>query len=432
MLITNTLINNHPFDVRIKNGKIIELGKSLAGQSDYHGRGNRLIPGLHDHHIHIQATAAAMNSLRCGPPEIHTAAELKTALNAFGGSGWIRGIGYHDRIGHIDRAWLDRNGPDQPIRIQHRSGRMWILNSLAIERVGNWVPDDGRLIDGDKKLRQSLQSERPDLKPLMHKLLSYGITGVTEVTPGNQRADYDYLTENLAPLSLSIMGSRELDGLPLAGPLKLHYHDYNLPSLAELTSEIANAHASNRPVAAHCVTLAELMLTLSAIDAAGVHPEDRIEHGAVITDEVLPWIKKLGLTVVTQPHFLKRRQETYLQDVDTKDHANLWRVGSLLKVGIPIAFGSDAPFEDFNPWEVMDAAIHRPAHFGSNESITPEDALNAYLKPADNAKGTPRQIEVGERADLCLIDEQNDVLATWVKGELLYKRSDDFIHQPPI
>ena len=428
MLITNVLINNQLTDVRVKNGRIAELGKNLSGQSDYDGGGDKLIPGLHDHHIHIQATAAALNSLQCGPPEIHTLADLKHALNTFAGSGWIRGIGYHESIGYIDRKWLDTHGPDRPVRIQHRGGRMWVLNSLAVEEVGNWVPSDGRLVDSDKKLRQALKSQRPDLKPLMDKLLSYGITGVTEVTPGNTREDYDYLTENLSPLSLSIMGNRELDGLPLAGPLKLHYHDYNLPSLEALTSEIKDAHKADRPVASHCVTLAELILTLSAIEAAGVHAGDRIEHGAVITDDVMPWIKRLGLTVVTQPHFLARRQDAYLKDVDSKDHPNLWRVGSLLKAGIPVALGSDAPFEDFNPWAVMDAAIHRSKHFGETENITAEDALNAYLKPASNAKGKPREIKVGAKANLCLINKQNDVLATWVKGKLLYQRSNDLIH----
>ena len=53
---------------------------------------------------------------------------LAEALHRAPGEGWLRGIGYHDGIAdRIDRTWLDRHGPDRPIRIQHRGGRMWIL-----------------------------------------------------------------------------------------------------------------------------------------------------------------------------------------------------------------------------------------------------------------------------------------------------------------
>ncbi len=431
MLIINVNVDGEFVDVAIDKGVITALGKQLNHTNEFDGQGGSLIPGLHDHHIHIQATAAAMNSVKCGPPEITTTTGLRDALRDIKGKGWIRGIGYHDSIGFVDRAWLDKHGPERPIRIQHRGGRMWILNSHAIDILGNWVPENGQLVDGDKKLRRALNGERPDLKLLVNKLLSYGITGITEVTPTNNREDYDYLVENLKPLKLSIMGTRELDGLPLAGPLKLHYHDYNLPSLEKLTDEIKGAHNAGRSVAAHCVTLAELMLTLSAIEMAGVHPDDRIEHAAIVTEDSLTWIKKLGLTVVTQPHFLKARADAYRRDVEKLDHPNLWRVGSFFNADIPFAFGSDAPFEDFNPWSVIQAAVDRPDGFGTDEKIKHKQALNAYLKPAHKAGAEPRRIKVGERADLCLLGKSGNVAATWIDGKLVF-RSDNFINQPPV
>ena len=71
----------------------------------------------------------------------------------------------------------------------------------------------------------------------------------------------------------------------------------------------ASAHAAGRPVAVHCVTRVQLVLTLAALDAAGRLPGDRIEHGAVIPAESLPDLR--GLTVVTQPHFVAERGEQY-------------------------------------------------------------------------------------------------------------------------
>jgi len=418
MLIRNVEIAGQVTDLRIKDGLISEVG-NISGATDIDGQGCALIPGLHDQHIHIQATAAAMNSLNCNLNE----QDLKMALSEASGTGWIRGVGYHPyKTGEIDRTWLDEHGPDRPIRIQHHGGRLWILNSRAIDEVGDWVPDDGRLVDQDKKLRASLKSQRPDLAPLVDKLLSYGITAITEVTPSNDLADYHYLVENLSPLKVTIMGTRELDGQPQAGALKLHYHDYDLPSLEDLAFEIKGAHEAGRPVASHCVTLAELMLTLSAIEMAGPMKGDRIEHGAVAPDTAIGWMKRLGLKVVTQPHFLTARADKYRAEVDTQDLPHLWQAQAFLNEGIEMAFGSDAPFEGFNPAEIMSAAVHRPSGFGDHAGVSPESALKAYTNN--------KTIAVGESADMCLLstrwadirDNLSDmtVLKTWIKGDVVF------------
>jgi predicted amidohydrolase YtcJ len=177
------------------------------------------------------------------------------------------------------------------------------------------------------------------------------------------------------------------------------------------------------------------MLTLSAIDAAGVLPGDRVEHGAIITDDALAWIKSLGVTVVTQPLFLTQREMAYRADVPPEDHPNLWRVGSIKRENIPMAFGSDAPFESYNPWKVMAAAVNRPKGFGSNEGLSPEDALAAYCKPAHDAGAAPRRIAAGQPADMCLLSTSWDharerlpdvkVSATWIGGDLVYQSIDE-------
>ncbi|MDP6223019.1 MAG: metal-dependent hydrolase, partial [Candidatus Micropelagos thuwalensis] len=95
------------------------------------------------------------------------------------------------------------------------------------------------------------------------------------------------------------------------GHVKLHYHDHDLPSLETLTQEIQEAHAQGRGVASHCVTHAELMLTLAAIEAAGPSEKDRIEHAAIVTQDALDWIKQLNIGVVTQPNFIVAREQAY-------------------------------------------------------------------------------------------------------------------------
>ena len=430
MIIRNAEIDGQIADVLLADGIIAKVGEDIKGEHYLDAKGNALIPGLHDHHIHLNATAAAMNSVRCGPPEVQSEKELIEALNK-AGEEWLRGVGYHHSVaGEIDRAWLDDNGPVRPIRIQHRSGRLWILNSLAMAELGIGEPNNGRLLDSDFKLRS--KSQFPKLQPLIKRLLSSGITGVTEVTPSNGIAEYENYLQAAKPLRLSIMGRAELSAAQ-SQHLKLHYHDHDLPPLEALADEIKRTHLAGRNIAAHCVTRAELMLTLAALEMAGPVYGDRVEHAAIADDASIAWMKKLGVIVVTQPNFITEREAAYLKDVPREDHQNLWRLKAFTEAGLSIAAGSDAPFGNPNPWAAMAAAVSRPKGF-ENEAVSPEAALTLYTKPASDAGARPRRVAMGEIADLCLLDRPwvdtrknfADVIvqATWIGGELVYNRVD--------
>ena len=111
----------------------------LPGEEVLDCGGGAVIPGLCDHHLHLHAMAAARSSVRCGPPLVSDAAGLAAALRAAvpGEDGWIRGTGYFESVaGELDATALDTMRPDVPIRIQHRSGALWILNSAALAAVG--------------------------------------------------------------------------------------------------------------------------------------------------------------------------------------------------------------------------------------------------------------------------------------------------------
>ncbi len=429
MIIRNAEIEGVITDVLLADGVITKIGGKVSRDDYFDARGGALIPGLHDHHIHLNATAAAMNSVHCGPPEVTTESALIEAINKSGG-GWLRGVGYHHSVaGEIDRTWLDKNGPNRPVRIQHRSGRLWILNSLALDELRITEPTNGCLFDSDLKLRGDAQF--PDLKPLVNRLLSYGITGVTEVTPSNGVAEYENYIEAAKPLRLSIMGGAKLSSAK-SQHLKLHYHDHNLPALVDLTAEVKQAYEAGRNVAAHCVTRAELMLTLAAIEMAGPIKGNRIEHAAIADDAAIEWMKKLGVVVVTQPNFITEREAAYVKDVPQDDHKNLWRLKAFADAGLKLAAGSDAPFGNPNPWAAIAAAVQRPKDF-ERESISPEMALTLYTKPANDAGGKTRKIEIGAAADICLLDRpwaearknlvDVKVKATWIDAKLVYQSS---------
>ena len=142
MLITAAEVEGRgPLDVRTEHGRIVEIGPSLArapGEPVLDAGGGALLPGLHDHHLHLLALAASLVSARCGPPDVRDRRGLAQALaRAPGSDGFVRGIGYHESVGgDLDRRILDELADHAPVRVQHRSGVLWILNSAGVAQLG--------------------------------------------------------------------------------------------------------------------------------------------------------------------------------------------------------------------------------------------------------------------------------------------------------
>jgi predicted amidohydrolase YtcJ len=437
LLIRNValMFSDQRVDVRVSGGHIAAVCPVLTASTNdtiIDARGAALLPGLHDHHIHLQALATANDSIKCnslpGAGAVDFGALLRAAAVTGTGDEWLRGIGYHDRVaGDIDRDWLDHHIDTRPVRIQHRSGRLWIFNSRALEVLGadeQTAPLErrsgratGRLYDGDDWLRQRLKSRRPALAATSQRLASYGITGITDVTHTNSRADFDYfaLCQRRGELlqRVTMMGDFSLDSaakhaMLAPGATKIHLHEHALPEISELRDQIVRSHGVGRPVAVHCVTVAELAYTLAALSDAGVAAGDRIEHAAMVPDEWLAALREARVTVVTQPNFIAERGDAYIADLPADEHAWLYRARSLMAADIPVAAGTDAPFGDANPWLAMQAAVTRRTSggqlLGAAEMLSPESACCLYLGVPTNPGREPRMIAAGAEADLCLLD----------------------------
>ena len=138
LLITNAeLLSSlgRTTDVFVSHGIVTSIGdiKNNEGSTTIDAKGALLLPGLNDHHVHLFSYAASLTSVCCGPPSVNSEEQLANILNKQIGNGWLRGTAYHESVlKNLDRSWLDRNGPERPIRVQHRSGRLWILNSLGL------------------------------------------------------------------------------------------------------------------------------------------------------------------------------------------------------------------------------------------------------------------------------------------------------------
>jgi predicted amidohydrolase YtcJ len=426
------LLDGSVVDIRVGQ-QIVEMAPGLEPQPReqvYDARMGTVVPGLHDHHVHLYSAAAARDSIWVGPPGVRTRADLADTLARAepGLDGWIRAIGYHDSVaGELDRAKLDALVPKTPVRVQHRSGVLWILNSVGLARVG--LPDhpDGRLRSDDRGWSAALRRRDTGLAELSERLTGYGVTGVTDATPDLDIGDIIGLAEAHRRGELR-------QRVHCLAPGKRILHDDRL-DLAELTAWIADRHDVGGAIAVHCVTAAQLSVTLAALKSVGSRSGDRIEHAAVVPPDSLDDLTNLGVTVVTQPNFVAERGDEYLADVPADEHDQLWRVASLLRAKVPAAFSTDMPFGDADPWAAMRAAVHRKtasgAVLGPGERVTAHQAVTMFLGTPgqpDNA----RTVEPGQPGDLCVLSAPPDevlrtldaelVTATIIGGEMAFQR----------
>lgn len=442
-------------DVRIANGRIAELGalEPCAGEPVFDARGSTLLPGLHDHHIHLAAEAARHSSVQCGPPDVIDEAGLAQALDTPGES-WLRGTGYTESVaGMLTRQQLDAMQADRPVRIQDRTGRMWFFNSLGVESLRTLAPlppgfdpDTGQLFDGDTWLRETLGNAPPGLAALATELAGFGLTGLTDMSPANDPAIVDHFVQQqdsgAVPQRLVVAGTVELASAPFSerlvlGPGKLHLHDAALPDPLDAAQFIRAVHDQGRAIAVHCVTEAELVIALAAIGAAGVQPGDRIEHAGIAPDHLIHEMARMHLHVCSNPAFTEARGDRYLAEVEPELQHLLYRLTGLRDAGIVLAGGSDAPYGPTDPWAAMRAAVDRRTAagvvIGAVEALSPEEALALYLAdPLDLSR--QRNIGIGEPADLILLDRPwaeartrllaRDVQTVIAAGSIIHQRID--------
>lgn len=187
---------------------------------------------------------------------------------------------------------------------------------------------------------------------------------------------------------------------------------------AQMVAEFRRAVEIGFPISVHAIGDRANHVCLDIFEelaSSGLAPSipHRIEHVQIIDPADLLRLAQLGVTASVQPIHV-------IDDMDTADRflgergAHMYNFRSLIESGALVAFGSDAPVADPNPFVGIHAALVRqrverlPAPpWYAGECITLAQAIEAYTLGAARAAGWERtigSITPGKRGDLIVLD----------------------------
>lgn len=169
-----------------------------------------------------------------------------------------------------------------------------------------------------------------------------------------------------------------------------------------------------------------------------------IIHCNVTDEKLIERLAASNVPILVQPAFINtvRDKNGLLYDEKLAETSNAIR--TLIDKGVHVAFGTDAPITDFNPFPIIYSAVTRKVHndpygdivYNASEAIDVETAIDAYTIESayaeflEHCKG---RIKEGYYADMALIskdiftcphEEIPDIVSdlTIVKGEIVYRR----------
>ena len=446
-----------PVDVRVEGDRVVQVAPTLRpdpADEVLEAEGRWLAPGLWDQHVHLgqwaanatrldlSATSSADEVVRLVAAEVGAMAGAApgTVLQGFGHrtAGWDR----QPTVAELDAV----SGDVAVVLISGDAHHGW-LNSAAQRLLGvpqrdsvveenDWFPVFARL----DELTQTAEGRRTAYATVLDAALRRGVVGVRDMEWADNATEWmERSASGLTVLrvrtatyaaglaDIIAAGRRSGDvldegGLVTMGPLKIisdgslntrtafcydpyvgddvleHPRGQANTSPEELADLLGQATAHGLDVAVHAIGDAAVGIALDAFAATGARGS--IEHAQLVALPDLERMGRLGVVASVQPaHLLDDRDVTHQCWPDRADRC--FPLRSMIRAGVTLALGSDAPVAPLDPWEAMAAAVHRSAddreEWNAGESITVAQAL------AGSVDGAPT-IGVGSLADVVLLD----------------------------
>ena len=402
-------------------------------------------------------------------------------------------------------ADLDRVAPKQPVVLRAKSGHALVANTAALERAGittatpdpaggrigrqpNGCPDGMLFEESAMHLVEDCVPAPSDdvlnraLCEAFQSAWRLGLTTIHDMDGADAFAAFQRLhlqealglrvvkylpaemADQAAELSMHMPGDRNwlrvggikvfADGAlgartaALLAPYDGEPDNWGILTIdeGELRILAEQALAGQLPLAVHAIGDRANRLVLDVLtETAPGHPTrspHRIEHAQLLHSDDIGRFAKLGIVASMQPiHATQDRAMAERYWGARCATAYAWR--SLLRVGAVLAFGSDCPVEDLNPFLGIHAAVTRSgigreeagAQWYPEQCLTVGEAVIAYtLGPALAAglKDCAGALAPNMLADLVILDRdifecdateipETRVLATVIAGKFVYR-----------
>ncbi|HEY8490422.1 MAG TPA: amidohydrolase family protein [Dehalococcoidia bacterium] len=345
-------------DVRVRDGRFVEVGSGLAAEGDraLDLKGATAIPGLIDAHTHLSldATPEAMRNATAQPHPYQAllAAGRAAALLAQGVT-TARDVG---GVGPVIFALRDA------VAAGHVRGPRILAAGRWITVTGGHGWPIGVEADGVDALRRAVRAEIKAGANLVKLMVSGGVVG------------------------------------PGLGPHSVQF------SQEEVAVAAAEAHGAGLRVAAHAHGE-------GSIRNAVLGGVDTVEHGAYLTEELVQEMLRRGTflvpTLAVIQYLLEHAEEAGIRGHTAErarqlaeDHRR--NVAAAHRLGVPVVVGTDMG----TPYTGPDA-IHREIRELAAVGLTPMEAIQAATLNAARALGLEHDlgtVQPGRRADLVVLD----------------------------
>jgi predicted amidohydrolase YtcJ len=460
------------------DGRILAVGndaREAAGRNaEVVEVSGRALPGLHDAHLHLEwlALRNLTVDLQDAGTRRETLARVRRWADKLPAGAWVVGRGWYNDAWRDDPSWprpeeLDRAAGGRPAILTRKDGHSAWLSTAAIRaaklRPGDMGPH-GTVKETMVQTARQVVPQPADAtfdKGMLGALRALATKGLTSVHTMDTPRGFRSLQRlhGAGRLPLRVTWNFPAADLPAAERIGIRsgWGDEMLRiwgvkafldgSLGSRTAEMLDGsgvavlpQGELEELVTRCAA-AELNVCLHAIgdgavrralDALAPHAgawrlwRPRIEHAQCVDPADLPRFRRFGVIASMQPiHAVADRELADREWPDVAGHAYAW--GALAAAGAVLAFGSDAPVEDADPLEGIEAATgwRRRAGWHPELALSRAAAIRAYTTGSAFAAGMERRLgrlRPGLLCDLTVVDGAR-VTATVIGGRVSWLRA---------
>lgn len=433
----------------VSDGKFTAVGSNasirrLADQGTLvvDAAGRIVLPGFNDAHVHFAAIGNKFSTidLRSARTSADSATILANYVRFLPKGRWILGGGWNP-ANLPSRPAVDPTTPDNPVFVYSSDGKAAFANSRALSeaKITKFTRDPGdgvieRDADGEptgilrgSAVRLVAAFVPPDhtrnwpeiLETASNYSASLGVTSVQDMHSDELGDVYRQLERegklktrvyDCSPISawqrLAAKGVKAAagDAMVRTGCVKA-FSDGDEADASQLRRDIAGADKAGLQVMAHAIGSKPNGIVLDAFENAislnGRRDRRfRIEHAHNASEGDLSRFGRLNVIASMQPWlFSGSGSAIYARH---------------LKLGTPLAFGSDAAIADFDPLLAIRFASTGPGAMTFDQAVTAYTIGAAYAEFQESVKGT---IEAGKLADLVVLSDKLDGSGTFYRSD---------------